>query len=42
MECRQSARGFLPEDVWLMSAPKECCSIEIYDPAFEMVLDALF
>jgi two-component system OmpR family response regulator len=42
MECRQSARGFLPDDVRLMSVLKECCSIEINDPGHEMVLDALF
>jgi two-component system OmpR family response regulator len=42
MECSQDDRGFLPDDVCLMSAGKECCSIEINDPGIEMVLDALF
>ncbi|WP_191627646.1 hypothetical protein [Pseudomonas fluorescens] len=38
----QDARGFLPDDVRLMSLAKECCSIEINDPDARMVLDALF
>ncbi|MFJ7315427.1 hypothetical protein ACIQVE_22230 [Pseudomonas sp. NPDC098747] len=38
----QGARGFLPDDVRLMSLAKECCSIEINDPDARMVLDALF
>jgi two-component system OmpR family response regulator len=42
MKGSQGARGFLPDDVRLMSARKECCSIEINDPGIEMVLDAFF
>ncbi|SDR09781.1 two-component system, OmpR family, response regulator [Pseudomonas moorei] len=42
MECSQGARGFLPDDVRLMSGGKKYCSIEINDPGIEMVLDAFF
>ncbi|VVN48626.1 hypothetical protein PS862_01248 [Pseudomonas fluorescens] len=42
MESAQGAGEFLPDDVRLMSAGKKCCSIEINDPAIEMVLDAFF
>jgi two-component system OmpR family response regulator len=41
MEGMQDACGPLPEDVRLMSAAKECCSIEINDLSAGMVLDVL-
>ena len=42
LESRQSARRVLLEDVRLMAALTLCCSIEIYDPTWAMVLQLPF
>jgi two-component system OmpR family response regulator len=42
LEGVQGGRGFLPDNVRLMSGATECCSIEINDPGAGIVLDAFF